>query len=357
MVPRMSLAGSSPDGALSLALWRGCVSCESGVSGTRFRGVPRSYLAVLTQGGKMTLTGSELTALRSSRKLSDRAFGLELEFRRGSDRSHDLYYYTRKVAEALRPYGQQDLANAMEDYGHSDGQTWDIKPDGSCEFELATPRLTRADWPKVVAVVTALVKAGAVVDRSCGYHVHHEARDYQLKHIRALIRMWGAFDNAIHEALPFSRRNNEYARRWDRSDVAFFADAESVRNRVVAEGRYASLNLTIWWTSGRMEFRAHSATLSPEKILDWLLLTQRFVETARYGRPMRILAGWENWNIADQFEQLSAVIGGALKARWLNYLRRRNPRLTAALVNLIAQRSRGIVSATTEGEACAESMA
>jgi hypothetical protein len=249
----------------------------------------------------------------------------------------------------------------VEDYGHSDGQTWDIKPDGSCEFELATPRLTRADWPKVVAVITALVKAGAVVDRSCGYHVHHEARDYQLKHIRSLIRMWGAFDNAVHEALPPSRRRNEYARRWDRDDVSFFADAESVRDRIVAEGRYSSLNLTIWWTSGRMEFRSHSATLSPDKILDWLLFTQRFVETARYGRPMRILAGWQSWSLADEFEQLTAVIGSALKARWLNYLRRRNPRVTESLLALLAQRAQlGVALPNTDtdgGETCAVSMA
>ena len=273
------------------------------------------------------LTGQGLAALRKGRTLSDRAYGIEIEFR-GNGKS--MSQYCAAMRAALRPfYGSYSSMPTLQtdEYGHSDGSTWDMKPDGSAEYEIASPRLTASDWPKVEAVLLAIVKAGGTVDKSCGLHVHHEALDLELKHIRNLIRMWAAFDGVIHEALPPSRRDNEYCHRSFASEdyePGYFADADNIRSRILNQGRYESLNLTIWWRSGRLEFRSHAGTLDASKVFDWLRLTQRFVETARYGRPQRIIAGSYHWKLYDGFKQLPAVVGSELADIWQGWLRKRN---------------------------------
>lgn len=295
--------------------------------------------------------GSRLRALRRTVDLSSRRFGIEMEFT-GRER---LRFYADRIDHALQQEAEKVEGSdpalaaryrrhagrvcARDSYFHSAGYSWDVKIDGSCGNELASPILTAEDWPVVEVICKALRESGAQVNQHCGLHVHHEARDLRQSHIRNLIRLWAAFDGPMHEALPPSRRVNSYAERllglansgsshWYYTNGSHArytdADAPDLANVIRNYGRYQSLNLTAWAIHGRIEFRAHHGTLNAAKIRAWLTMTQRFVDTAAAGRPQRIIAGARG-SQAAALARVSRVIGAPLYRTLLNWLRRRNP--------------------------------
>lgn len=305
--------------------------------------------------------GSRLRALRQTAQLSDRRFGLEVEFQTGS---HNLAYYADAIRDGLcaagdkrtgedaaRFYEHSRKVHARDSYFHSDGTGWDVKVDGSCGYELASPVLTAKDWPVVEVVMEALQRAGARVNRQCGYHVHHEARDLRQSHIRNLIRLWGAFDAPMHNALAPSRRENSYAERGigvrnSGIDVRFDsqtgryiptpdADARNLSRVIRRYGRYQSLNLVNWAVQGRIEFRAHHGTLNATKMRAWLAMTQRFVDTAAAGRPQRIIAAAAVSPLAT-LERTAHVLGRPLYRVLLQWLQQRNPQYLSTLALPVA---------------------
>jgi hypothetical protein len=213
-----------------------------------------------------------------------RRFGLEFEFVNPSGpgaRYRSGSEWADVVREALAPWPEQQVSDDHE-YRHSTGRTWDVKADGSCEWEMVTPAITAASWPMVVAVLNALVAAGARVDRRCGFHVHHEARVARTTgFVQRLIRLWGALDTPLHEALPTDRRRNTFAERWGREFAEDSAALTDLPAHVRRLGRYQALNLTNWWRHGRVEMRAHQGTLDANKAGWWLLATQRVVDFAQ----------------------------------------------------------------------------
>lgn len=265
--------------------------------------------------------------------LSERAFGLEFEFVRGlgAPAGARLSHFGAAVRAALAPWPEQ-VVNVRDAYFHSNGRTWDVKLDGSCEYELATPRLTRADWPKVVAVLKALKAAGADVDERCGFHVHHETRGMRTSHLRNLIRMWGAFDEPMHLSLPKSRRANRYAYRMDSATAEQIAalPARNIRREIRARERYVSLNLLGWWRHGRVEVRSHHGTLDADKAGHWTQMTQAIVDRAKVGRLGSLLA--EVRGAADRFSRLERVIGETAARVLAAWARSRNPEYFSTLL-------------------------
>lgn len=243
--------------------------------------------------------------------LADRAFGIEVEFH-GNGR--DL----RDFADALRAALPLESV-VIRGYCHSDGSAWDLKTDGSCEYELATPRLTRADWPKFEAAMAALKSMGATVREDCGVHVHHELRDARGRRptwetLRAIVRTWAAFDEPIHNALPASRRANRYCNRLYAS-TAFshrLDDAAGLRQSVRQMGRYMSLNAMNWWRSGRIEIRAHHGSLSAEKIGRWVAMTQRILGAALKDAAAteQALAGAAGWTTRERWTRFTRLLAG-----------------------------------------------
>lgn len=137
----------------------------------------------------------------------------------------------------------------------------DIKPDGSLPHtgrEVAMhPARGRALAAMARDVCGSLARLGAVVDRSCGGHIHVDARDLDRAARERLLVVWKAIEPAMMELVPSHRHDNRYAMRIG---GAIKVDREA--RRVVNDyggNRYSALNMD---TPHRtVEFRFWDSTI------------------------------------------------------------------------------------------------
>lgn len=258
---------------------------------------------------------------------ANRYFGLEFEFLRSSrdGRVSDIHSW----ADIIRPALQGQPFRVRDGYVHSDGSAWELKVDGSCGYELVSPKLTRADWPVVERVLAALNAAGARVNRSCGLHVHVDVRDFVADDVTRLANAWGTFGRVISQLLPASRRNNHYA--LPVREAAAGWDYSRVQSEMSSR-RYSALNLTNYWSGARVEFRQHNGTLNAQKTLAWLSFVMTTVEAAKKPATFSTAFARDVWSktVDGQLTDLATWTG--LAARVVSALRSRIPAAVLAQV-------------------------
>lgn len=133
----------------------------------------------------------------------NRKFGIELEV---ADISRS------KVICVFNAIG---VAIKEEGYNHATRGYWKIVSDASVRngFEVVSPVLYGEEGLESVrAVVTALNDAGASVNKTCGFHVHFDARDLSVTSVKAIIMRYAAHETEIDAFMPPSRRadTNKY---------------------------------------------------------------------------------------------------------------------------------------------------
>lgn len=205
-----------------------------------------------------------------------RKFGVELEMN-GISRE-----------KAVRVLSAIGLNIQSEGYNHIRRDYWKIVNDASVRngFEVVSPVLDgEAGLEQLRAVVTALKDAGGTVDRSCGFHVHFDAADLSLEHLRAIVTRYAAHEAKIDAFMPPSRRGN--ANNYCRGLGALvgspaFRRAANLGQLVEAQpGRYFKVNLQSHRVHGTVEFRQHSGTLDAPKAVNWVRFLAAFVEECR----------------------------------------------------------------------------
>lgn len=208
-------------------------------------------------------------------------FGIELEFNPNGRRQD---YYAAAILRALNNDFQRFISTG---YSHSHGDVWHLKTDSSCGLELASPALTWDKWEEVERVLQALREAGAVATPQCGLHVHHEVSDYTEVHLRRLLLIWAALENAIFSTVKPDRYRNSYCRPIAASADSFgqLLDAlvplSNMFPLVTHLGKYRSLNCLNWWNHGTVEVRLHHGTLQPTAIRFWVSFTQEVIALAQ----------------------------------------------------------------------------
>lgn len=232
--------------------------------------------------------------------------------------------YTENVLRALREVG---IEASYMGYTHEVVDVWKIVTDSSITFpgiELVSPPLTRSSMhTQLRKVSAALQAANCAVDKSCGFHVHHQVSDLLGQDLWRLYRLYFHFEDVLDRLMARSRTNNTYCRKlwipaspWhpalrrDSSWTSFIGwmcacqngwvlgRSESIGG--VAGGgssnrlqRYAKLNFQSLDTYGTAEFRQHQGTLNARKMAMWVDLTQRLVERCKHplNWQMRHLVG------------------------------------------------------------------
>lgn len=186
-------------------------------------------------------------------------------------------------------------------YTHSVTSYWKIVSDGSIDhlrdaFELVSPILEGeaglAELRKVGEVLTAL---GAKVSKETGLHVHVDARSMDLGAIKNVARMWVKYEPCMDSVMPDSRKANTYcksilSRFMSLGDAyeqigkaATTAALRALLNPGHSAGRYHKLNLHSLTRHGTLEFRQHSGTVDPDKMVNWVKLVTAFVvDAAKY---------------------------------------------------------------------------
>lgn len=140
--------------------------------------------------------------------------------------------------------------------------------------ELAIVATAKA-MPEVIRKVCAVLEEhDAYVNKTCGLHVHLDAREQDEK------RMFGNLvksQNLLYSMVPVSRHKNNYCRPNDCGLLM-----------TKYQGRYWGINPASYTEHKTIEVRLHSGTVNAAKIINWVSLLSRIAYAKRI-RPVRNL--------------------------------------------------------------------
>lgn len=171
---------------------------------------------------------------------------------------------------------------------------------GRFAMEVVTaPARGAAVEAQVRDLCRALARQGAVVDKTCGLHVHVDARDQGYLGLCRISHLWSKVEASLFNVVAPSRRKKvpgaaqHYCQPWgltfERAGV-FLAESEADKMRAldcaiygnvqaaaVAKrpgnkyhgSRYRSLNLHAFHVHGTVEARLHHGTTDADKIVNW----------------------------------------------------------------------------------------
>lgn len=223
-----------------------------------------------------------------------RTFGAELEVL-GMGRNTGAMTPTL-LRRGLRQHHVSPINPQRAGYYHSTGQTWDVKTDSSCGFEVATPALmldTEGGNDMLRAGMAGLVSAGAMLNQRCSTHVHVDAHDLDWRGVQMLIALWRRYEPFFFACHPAHRRANGYCpslrgadwsgtleeKQWVRAMLAA-TNPDAFRANLTYAGRSA-LNVSGWWRHGRVEIRMGSATLNYDNLRYWTTICLSLVNRVR----------------------------------------------------------------------------
>jgi hypothetical protein len=214
---------------------------------------------------------------RKEIRFPERGYGVELEFASALNKG--------AVAQLLRSNGIDAYINGDADYQREG--TWCVKNDGSIRgpeshrytVEIASPVLHGLNGLGQIERILAALGDNVISNRSCGLHVHVDARDLQLKHFRNVGEVFLKFERVIERLVAPSRRGNDYCRRFSR-----YFNLQNVRSmsnyNIRSTERYCALNLYSYVAHGSIEFRLHQGTKNYRRIRNWVIFCVMMVHRA-----------------------------------------------------------------------------
>jgi len=191
---------------------------------------------------------------REPRTIVQRARSIDL-----APQDSGLYGYSRALGieiEGTSPYDHDSLSDYLPYYTRvvSDGSIRTILPNHTpAEVKILLDRATFDQ--RLTRVCKTLEAVGFSTNRSCGLHVHLDARHLDINTRKKMQRNMTKWLALLIELVPLSRRDNVYC------------------NLDVRSGRYCAVSVQ---TNGKntIEVRLHSATIDQTKITMWLRLLE-----------------------------------------------------------------------------------
>ena len=205
-----------------------------------------------------------------------RNFGIEMEFA-GISKSESC--------EALRAAG---IPAEMEGYNHIDhhDDVWKIVTDASVRggHEVVSPILHGAEGLEIAKrAAKALEAAGATINTTCGLHVHFDAANLSTEELRTICKRYARHEEEIDSFMPASRRGNantycESVRSLFLNNRAFDRATTKIKLVESIHSRYYKVNLQAYARHHTIEFRQHSGSVDAEKIANWVLFLNAFID-------------------------------------------------------------------------------
>ncbi len=230
--------------------------------------------------------------------MKNQTIGVEIEFT-GITRREAI----NAVAKVLSTQGHFD-GGAYGTFVAVDGQgrQWKVVRDSSIrtqgvpravyddeeyKCELVTPILKYEDIDLLQEMVRGLRKAKAVVNYSCGIHVHLGAKDHTARTLKNLTNIMASKENLIYRALQVGGDRETYCKK---TEQRFLRDInqksvdsiEAVRkiwyggndeaHMHYSNTRYHGLNLHSVFSKGTVEFRMFNSTLHAGKVKSYIQL-------------------------------------------------------------------------------------
>jgi hypothetical protein len=212
----------------------------------------------------------------------NRNFGIEIEAY-GVDR----WLLERKLNEA-------GINTRAESYNHQTREHWKITGDASIRasqgFEVVSPILNGEDGlSQLLTVCRVLKENNALINKSCGLHVHLDAEDMRTQDWKKLYKNYIRVESTIDSFMPRSRRasNNTYCKSMKTHGsiraIDNANDLKAIERAITHRDRYYKLNTQSYWRQKSVEYRQHSGTIEFEKITNWLFFVARLTEFSRQG--------------------------------------------------------------------------
>ncbi len=186
-----------------------------------------------------------------------------------------------------------------EGYNHNDNiQHFKFVPDGSVRhydehnhnigIECVSPVLKGASGRKALkACCDTLNAAGAVVNKTCGLHVHIGAADLTEQAYANVFYNYAQLELLIDSFMAPSRRRNANGYCKSINDkaarLATCTTREDVQ-RVLRFDRYHKVNPQSWHAHKTIEFRHHQGSTCFEKIDMWVRFCGKLVEWSKTNR-------------------------------------------------------------------------
>ena len=250
---------------------------------------------------------------------SIRRFGAEIEINAFDLRSRpvnkdDLPKGIDYVANLTRKSSQESVV--IHKYGNDHhNSSWIIKPDGSCGMEVCSPVVK--GWNgviKICKVIDAFKEdKNIMADDRCSFHVHVDVSDLSEMQIASVITWWIKCEPVFMDAMPYSRKSNEYCRFIGQSEVLGDVEDGLFSNDTLIKrmgyNKYYSINTYHYGNKNRktMEFRIMDSEccLNPWTAKNWLRLILYFVDRSiNRGLPYDYIAGdkWTGYCWLDPYD-------------------------------------------------------
>jgi len=269
------------------------------VPAAQARGIPRVRLlnlpleTIAYRETKLNWLKAQLQSTTAS--INSLSFGVELECLLPPNHTRET------LAVLVREAGIDCQAEA---YNHTVRSGWKIVTDasvgggGSRGIELVSPILVGEDgFNQLRKVCLALTAVQAKITKTCGFHVHVDAREDSVDFFKNLVRLYASAEPVIDSFMAPSRRGstNTFCQpvrishdRMDLAttidDVAYASGQMAGRHNYRNQSRYRKLNLQPYWQHGTVEFRQHQGTIDAQKADHWVRFCLRMVLAARAGR-------------------------------------------------------------------------
>lgn len=153
--------------------------------------------------------------------------------------------------------------------------------------EVVSPILKYEDIEDLQEIVRQLKKAGAIINSSCGIHIHIDGKNHTPQSLRRLVNFFTARQDLIYDALEIKNRSDRWCKKLniellkdmkankDLSKEAMEKIWYSASNDGYCGGisyehynatRYHGINLHSYFSKGTVEFRLFNGTLHAGKI-------------------------------------------------------------------------------------------
>ena len=182
------------------------------------------------------------------------------------------------------------------------GRTWKVVSDSSIDeeargnreattsyrVEVVSPICKYEDIPTVQEIVRQLRHNGAMVNSSCGIHIHVDASRHSPQTLRNIVNIMASKEDLLYKTLQVgSWREMEYCKK---ADVRFLDEVNTHRPKTMEQieklwydgvsgrdthyhhTRYHALNLHSVFSKGTIEFRMFNSTLHAGEVKSYIQL-------------------------------------------------------------------------------------
>jgi len=173
------------------------------------------------------------------------------------------------------------------DYFHSDGRQWDVKRDGSCGYEFASPILSgeAGIFDAKLAVEKIREVCPNAVNSKCGLHVTIDVSDHNPADLKRLAIAYLKAQEFFYAECNESRQHNHYCERNPTHRIMDMIESQSIERVLDGCGgwrnhsdRYHGLNWTRTFSRKVVEFRMMESTVAMRKVGAWIRMCVGFVD-------------------------------------------------------------------------------